>query len=134
MNTAEAVAITTLAGSVLLIHTKDWPLVQEFQPFLKGFTVFYWASGTWWIPLLLLLGVWRYGFERFPFKYDPLYWGAVFPLGMYAACTWQMDRAMEFGFLSALPRAFLWIALAAWTFTYLGMLHVLARRLRPSSR
>jgi tellurite resistance protein TehA-like permease len=129
-----AMAISTLAGSLLILNAPHATYLMSLLPFLKGFTVFYWASGTWWIPLLLLLGVWRYGFERFPFKYDPLYWGAVFPLGMYAACTWQMDRAMEFGFLSALPRAFLWIALAAWTITYLGMLHALARRLRPSSR
>ena len=75
--------------------------------------------------MLLLLGIWRYVFEQFPFRYDPLYWGAVFPLGMYAACTWQMDRAMEFGFLSPLPRAFLWIALAAWTITFVSMIRAL---------
>ncbi|RUU51169.1 hypothetical protein EOD04_36505, partial [Mesorhizobium sp. M2C.T.Ca.TU.009.01.2.1] len=77
---------------------------------------------TWWIPMLLLLGIWRHGYERFPFRYDPLYWGAVFPLGMYAACTWQMGHAMEFDFLAPLPRAFLYIALSAWTVTFFGML------------
>ncbi|MGT2467111.1 SLAC1 family transporter [Mesorhizobium atlanticum] len=79
--------------------------------------------------MLLLLGIWRYGYERFPFDYDPLYWGAVFPLGMYAASTWQMDRAMEFGFLSYLPRVFLYIALAAWTVTFIGMVRSLTRSL-----
>jgi len=77
--------------------------------------------------MLVLLGVWRYGFERYPFEYDPLYWGAVFPLGMYAACTWQMDRAMEFGFLAPLPRAFWWIALTAWAITFFGMIRALGR-------
>lgn len=80
--------------------------------------------------MLLLLGIWRHGFRRFPLRYDPLYWGAVFPLGMYAACTWQLDRAMEFGFLSGLPRVFLWIALAAWAITFAGMLHALWQGLR----
>jgi tellurite resistance protein TehA-like permease len=80
--------------------------------------------------MLLLLGIWRHGFMRFPFQYDPLYWGAVFPLGMYAACTWQMDRAMEFGFLGGLPLAFLYIALAAWAITFFGMVSGLARWLR----
>ena len=77
--------------------------------------------------MLVLLGIWRYGFQRFPFKYDPLYWGAVFPLGMYAASTWQMDQAMGFGFLSGLPRAFLYIALGAWALVFLGMLGALFR-------
>jgi tellurite resistance protein TehA-like permease len=127
-----AMAISTLAGSLLILNAPHAPYLTSLLPFLKGITVFYWATGTWWIPMLLLLGVWRHGFERFPLRYDPLYWGAVFPLGMYAACTWQMDRAMEFGFLSVLPRVFLWIALGAWAITFLGMLHALARGLRPS--
>jgi tellurite resistance protein TehA-like permease len=80
--------------------------------------------------MLVLLGVWRYGYRRFPFSYDPLYWGAVFPLGMYAACTWQMNRAMEFGFLTFLPNAFLFIALFAWSVTFIGMLRTIARGLR----
>jgi tellurite resistance protein TehA-like permease len=78
--------------------------------------------------MLLVLGVWRYGVERFPFRYDPLYWGAVFPLGMYAASTWQMDRAMEFGFFSPLLHVLLWVAVGAWALTFFGMLHGLARR------
>jgi tellurite resistance protein TehA-like permease len=129
-----AMAISTLAGSLLILNAPHAPFLTSLLPFLKGFTVFYWATGTWWIPMLLVLGVWRHGFERFPFRYDPLYWGAVFPLGMYAACTWQMNRAMEFGFLSALPRAFLWVALAAWAITFVGMLRALSRGLQPSRR
>ncbi|RUU57656.1 tellurite resistance/C4-dicarboxylate transporter family protein [Mesorhizobium sp. M2C.T.Ca.TU.002.02.1.1] len=117
-----AMAISTLAGSLLILNAPHAPYLMSLLPFLKGFTVFYWATGTWWIPMLLLLGIWRHGYERFPFRYDPLYWGAVFPLGMYAACTWQMGHAMEFDFLAPLPRAFLYIALSAWTVTFFGML------------
>ena len=46
----------------------------------------------------------------------------------------EMERAMALDFLAALPRLFLWIALAAWAVTFLGMLHALARGLRPSFR
>lgn len=127
-----AMAISTLAGSQLILNAPHAPYLTSLLPFLKGFTVFYWATGTWWIPMLLVLGIWRYGFERSSFHYDPLYWGAVFPLGMYAACTWQMDRTMEFGFLSSLARSFFWIALVAWAITFFGMLRTLARSLRPS--
>jgi len=132
-----AMAISTLAGSLLIVNAPQAPYLDSLLPFLKGFTIFYWATGTWWIPMLLLLGVWRHGYERFPLRYDPLYWGAVFPLGMYAACTWQFDRAMEFGFLSGLSRAFFYIALAAWAAAFTGMLRNLARclgRMRPLAR
>ena len=129
-----AMAISTLAGSLLILNAPQAPYLVSLLPFLKGFTVFYWATGTWWIPMLLLLGIWRYVFQRFPFQYDPLYWGAVFPLGMYAACTWQMDRAMGFGFLAALPRGFLYVALFAWALTFAGMVRQAARIARAQGR
>jgi tellurite resistance protein TehA-like permease len=125
-----AMAISTLAGSLLILNASHAPFLTSLLPFLKGFTVFYWATGTWWIPMLLVLGVWRYGIERFPFRYDPLYWGAVFPLGMYAASTWQMDRAMTFGFFAPVLHVLLWIAAGAWALTFFGMLRGLARGLR----
>ena len=123
-------AISTLAGSLLMLNAPQAPFLVSLLPFLKGFTVFYWAAGTWWIPMLLLLGIWRHGVRRFPLRYDPLYWGAVFPLGMYAACTWQMDKAMQFGFLNLLPRLFFAVALLAWLLAFVGMLRSVARQLR----
>ncbi len=73
-----AVAITTLAGARLIIAAPGWPLLNEVVPFLKGFTLFFWAAGTWWIPLLFILGFWRHVYKRFPLKYDPQYWGMTF--------------------------------------------------------
>ena len=125
-----AMGISALAGSMLIENAPHAPYLVSLLPFLKGFTIFYWATGTWWIPMLLLLGIWRHVYQRFPLRYDPLYWGAVFPLGMYAAATWKMDQAMEFGFLSALPRAFWWVAMVTWTLTFAGMLHRLWSNLR----
>ena len=65
---------------------------RELLPFIKGFTLLFWATATWWIPMLLILGVWRHVYRRFPLRYDPLYWGAVFPLGMYTACTFRLRK------------------------------------------
>lgn len=53
-----AMAISTLAGSLLIANSGDQaPYLQSLRPFLEGFTLFYWAGGTWWLPLLLILGV-----------------------------------------------------------------------------
>jgi len=123
-----AMAISTLAGSLLIVNARDAPFLQSLLPFIKGFTVFYWATGTWWIPMLLILGVWRHGVRRFPLRYDPLYWGAVFPLGMYSACTEQMIRAMGFPFIEFVPHTFLYVALAAWTAAFAGLVFDLWRR------
>ncbi len=123
-----AMAISTLAGSLLIINAADGPFLLSLLPFLKGFTLFYWATGTWWIPMLLILGVWRHGVRRFPLRYDPLYWGAVFPLGMYSACTEVMIRAMGFPFIEFVPQTFLYIALAAWSAAIAGLAFDLVRR------
>lgn len=125
-----AMAISTLAGSLLIVNVSGAPFLTSLLPFIKGFTVFYWATGTWWIPMLLVLALWRHVYKRFPMKYDPLYWGAVFPLGMYAASTDQMIRAMGFDFLGFLPPVFLYIALAAWTAAFTGFVLDLLRRVR----
>ncbi len=127
-----AMAISTLAGSLLSINAVDAPFLLSLRPFIKGFTVFYWATGTWWIPMLLVLGVWRYVYKRFPLRYDPLYWGAVFPMGMYATSTLEMSHAMGFGFLDWLPKLFLVIALVAWLGAFVGVVRNLLRlALRP---
>lgn len=115
-----AMAISTLAGSLLIINAPDAPFLLSLLPFIKGFTIFYWATGTWWIPMLLLLGLWRHLYMRFPLRYDPLYWGAVFPLGMYAASTHTLTQAMQLHFLEALPELFLGAALLAWAAAFLG--------------
>jgi len=59
-----AMAISTLAGARLIVNAPDAPFLRSLLPFLKGFTVFYWATGTWWIPMLAILAAWRYVHQR----------------------------------------------------------------------
>lgn len=120
-----AVAITTLAGARLIIAAPGWSLLSEVLPFLKGFTLFFWASGTWWIPLLFILGFWRHVYKRFPLRYDPQYWGMVFPLGMYTVCTFQLSKAINFAPLLVIPRYFIYLAFAGWLAAFTGMIHSL---------
>jgi tellurite resistance protein TehA-like permease len=127
-----AVAITTLAGARLILAAPSWNFLDELLPFLKGFTLFFWSIGTWWIPLLLALGFWRHVYKKFPLRYDAQYWGMVFPLGMYTVCTFQLSKSINFSPLMAIPRVFIYFALAAWGVTFVGLLHSLI--FKPTER
>jgi len=122
-----AMAISTLAGASLVLASRGSGagLVSEVLPFIKGATLLFWATATWWIPMLLILGVWRHVLKRVPLRYDPLYWGAVFPLGMYSVATVRMGEALGVSFLSPVARAFFWAGLLAWGMALAG----LARRM-----
>ncbi len=127
-----AMAISTLAGTLLIENAADAAFLETMTPFLKGFTIFFWATGTWWIPILLILVVWRYLYKKFPLRYDALYWGAVFPLGMYSVCTFEMVHAMTLDFLLPIARLFVYIALLAWAMTFAGLIRSLVGSLVPA--
>src|SRR2546421_3922429 len=128
-----AVAITTLAGARLILAAPAWNFLGEIAPFLKGFTLFFWAVGTWWIPLLFILGIWRHIHKHFPLVYDPLYWGMIFPLGMYTVCTLQLSVAIGFEPLMLIPRYFVFVALAAWLAVFIGLIHSLLTRRKSTA-
>ena len=123
-----ALAISTLAGSRLLLTVKDWDFLQDVAPFIQGLTLLYWCMATWWIPLLIIVGIWRHVGQHVLLRYDPQYWAMVFPLGMYTVATFVLIKAMNLTMLSFIPQIFVFIALLAWLLTFLG----LARQLMSS--
>lgn len=126
-----AMAISTLAGTVFVSHANESNLLLQVLPFIKGLTLLFWATATWWIPLLVLLGVWRHIIRKVPLTYDVVYWSAVFPLGMYTVCTHRLVDAIELPFLDIVPRYFIAISLAAWAITFIGLVY---RRVQLMSR
>ena len=129
-----ALAITTLAGARLLMLDNRWSFLRELSPFIRGFTLFFWVTGTWWIPLLIILGIWRHRVAGVPIVYSAEYWTLVFPFGMYTVATDALSKATGLKILDIIPRITVYVALFAWVLTFIGMLRKILRPPTQSRR
>lgn len=147
-----AVAITTLAGSSILLHME----MGDLAPAILVVTYLAWAIGAWWIPIQLYLDVWKFlrqdvaedrprwivlfpwlrlGFGRGRHHlYDPPSWGRVFPMGMFTACTLALTRASGFEVLSIIPELWGWFALLVWGLTLVGTLRAVGAGITGEGR
>ena len=116
-----AAAISTNAGSMLLLTESGLPFLDSMRPFIDGVTLITWAWGTWWIPLLVLFGIWKHGVCRVPLAYTPMLWSLVFPLGMYALASLRLSLASDYPPLHLISLGMVWVALAAWIATAVGL-------------
>ncbi|MEV5934067.1 tellurite resistance/C4-dicarboxylate transporter family protein [Streptomyces sp. NPDC052079] len=119
-----AVAITVVAGARIVEIESD-PMVDAVRGLVAGMSVVFWCFATWLIPVLTALGVWRHYVHRVPLVYEPTWWSVVFPLGMYAVAGIYLGRADHLPIVEWIGRAWLWVALTAWTLVFLAMLHTL---------
>ncbi|HZP75709.1 MAG TPA: tellurite resistance/C4-dicarboxylate transporter family protein [Pseudolabrys sp.] len=128
-----AAAIATNAGSTLILTDSGVPFLRSMRPFIDGVTLILWAWASWWIPLLILFGVWKHVICRVPIRYTPLLWSLVFPLGMYALASLRLSLAAEVPSLRLMSEAMIWVALAAWTLTAIGFVLATLRGFRDFS-
>lgn len=123
-----ALAVTTLAGSLIVTHAPAHGVLTELLPFVKGFTLFFWATATWWIPLLVILEVWRHVWRHVPLRYETDDWDIVFPIGMYTVGTYELAQALHADFLRAIPAVGIYVSLAVWLLVALIGLRKLYRK------
>jgi len=117
-----ALAITTLAGALLVLHAPAQSPLGDLVPFVKGFTLFFWATATWWIPLLAILELWRHGLRHVRLRYEVDDWDIVFPLGMYTVGTHALGQALDLDLLQPVSDIGVYISLLAWLLVAAGAL------------
>ena len=116
-----AAAISTLSGVTVIQNLDTTGLFQVFKPVLTGMSLLTWATSTGWIPLLVVLSIWRYTVKKVKLTYHPQYWAFVFCVGMYSVCTWHLADYIATPYLKRIAGLFLYVSLAAWLLTFLSM-------------
>jgi tellurite resistance protein TehA-like permease len=124
-----AAAISANAGSTLLLADSAMPSLIAMRALVEGATLILWAWAAFWIPLLVLFGIWKHGVCRVPLVFSPMLWAIVFPLGMFAVASLRLSLVADFPPLRAFSLAMLWISVAAWAATFLGLVLASWRRL-----
>lgn len=116
-----ATAITVLAGSLILVLPPDLPIMIATSHFVSGFTFVLWAFGVWWVPLLVLFGIWRHIVGRVPVRYEVDLWSIVFPLGMYATASMHFGSQAHLPVLVGIGEVGTWIAGLTWLVVTVAM-------------
>ena len=127
-----SIAITAVAGCLLAQRGSAIFFMNEMAPLLKGLAFFSWVLATWWLPLLILLEIWRDFLKKIPVHYGPDYWDIVFPLGMYSVASFELGRTIGYPFLGIVSEAVFYPALILWIITFAGVAVSVFRRIVPT--
>lgn len=92
---------SVLAGAQIL-RLPPGRLLAAVHAVVAGLSVMLWAFGTWLIPLLAAVGIWRHVLRRMPLAYEPGWWSISFPAGMYGVASHEIGKALKVPWLVTL--------------------------------
>jgi tellurite resistance protein TehA-like permease len=115
--TGGALAISTLAAGKITTSAKALAILGDGGGAPKDLAVGLWALTMLWLPVLLLAEALR---PRL--RYDVRRWSTVFPVGMYAACSFAVGKADHATTITRFARVWVWVALAVWAVVFAAMI------------
>lgn len=124
-----AAAITTNASSGLDMSKPALTVLYEIHSVIDSVALLSWTWATWWIPLLVIISIWKHIVHKVPLRYDPRQWSIVFPLGMYTVATYQLSLAAEFDPLHQVSHIMVWVAITVWAVAMVALFRRIAPRL-----
>jgi tellurite resistance protein TehA-like permease len=102
-----ALAISALAAGRIDLAGVDLP---------RAGLLALWGAAMVWLPVLVVAEA-----IRPRLRYDVRRWATVFPLGMYAACSFVVATAVHADALRRLAQAWTWVAAAVWLVVFIAM-------------
>jgi tellurite resistance protein TehA-like permease len=115
--TGGALAISTLAAGRITLAAHALHELTALGGAPKTVSVVLWALTIAWLPVLLAAEALR------PRPgYDVRRWSTVFPVGMYAACSFAVGAAAHAAGITDFARVWVWVAVALWLVVFAAML------------
>ncbi|MQA73734.1 MAG: hypothetical protein GEU88_05210 [Solirubrobacterales bacterium] len=129
--TGGALAISTVAAGRIMLAAEQLNVLSGAAGALEGVSLALWGLTLIWLPVLLAAEA------RHPrLRYDVRRWSTVFPVGMYAACSFVVGDVGSASAITSFARVWVWIALAVWVVVAFGLARAaattLAAALRPA--
>ncbi len=129
--TGGALAICTVTAGRITLAAERLELSDGAVGALRDLSVALWVLALLWLPVLLVAEV------RWPrMSYDVRRWSTVFPVGMYAACSFVVGAVASVPAITSFARVWLWVAVAVWAVVACGLARsaadTLGRRAPPS--
>jgi tellurite resistance protein TehA-like permease len=115
--TGGALAISTLAVSRIALAGQSVGALSGLNGALDDVSLALWAVTMAWLPALVVAEALR---PRL--GYDVRRWSTVFPVGMYAACSFIAGDATDTAALTDFARIWVWVGLAVWAVVFVAML------------
>jgi tellurite resistance protein TehA-like permease len=126
--TGGALAISTLAAGRIALAAAGLDALPGAARLLRDAALGLWLLSLLWLPVLLVAEV------RWPRAgYDVRRWATVFPVGMYAACSFEVGAVASAPAITWFARVWVWAALALWVVVACGLAGVAAAT-RASAR
>ena len=120
-----SLAIAALALALCMEAARRLGASGSVHSILRDCALAVWAAAVMWVPGLLFAELrWRRP------RYDVRRWATVFPLGMYAACSFAAAAGAHVAGIRNFASVWVWLAAAIWLLVFGGMLRSIVRSAR----
>lgn len=124
--TGGALAISTVAAGQIASAAQHTSSLIGMHDALKTLALVLWCLTMIWLPALLAAELLR---PRL--SYNVRRWSTVFPVGMYAACSFTVGEIDSIDPITAFARVWVWVALAVWLLVTSGLVRAAWALLAP---
>ena len=111
-----ALAIAALAAGKIAAAATAVPEFDSWHGALSAAALAIWCLAmAWFVPLVVSEFIWP------RLRYHVLRWATVFPVGMYAACSFAVGQDTGIGWMTGFAMAWTWVALAVTAVVLAGL-------------